>query len=193
MRSAPPSREERPRGRGESAARGASAACARAASRAPGGAAPVASRRARRRGRAGCRRALVPFTRGAASSGAVGSAGTDSPPGAARSGSATVAAHVCAAGSASSSARVRAAWASDCWPSSQSAISPARVGGGRSGARPASAVARAGADRLLGHPEQVGELAVGASLAEDELHGGALVWRQPVERGGAAARRHRPA
>ena len=129
--------------------------------------------------------ALVPFTRGAASSGAVGSAGTDSPPGTPRSGSATVAAHVCAAGSPSSSARVRAAWASACWPSSQSAISPARAGGSRSGASAVDAVARAGADRLLGHPEQVGELAVGASLAEDELDGGALVGRQPVERGGA--------
>ena len=46
----------------------------------------------------------------------------------------------------------------------------------------------AGADRLFGHPEQVGQLAVGPSLAQDELHGGALIGRQPVERGGAACR-----
>ncbi len=46
----------------------------------------------------------------------------------------------------------------------------------------------AGADRLFGHPEQVGQLAVGPSLAQDELHGGALVGRQPVKCGGAACR-----
>jgi len=67
-------------------------------------------------------------------SGAVGSAGTRSPPANIRRPLATIAAQLCAAGSSSSRARVRPAWASDCWPSSQSTISPARAGAGRSGA-----------------------------------------------------------
>ena len=51
---------------------------------------------------------------------------------------ATVAAQREALGSLSNSARVRAPWASDCWPRSQSAISPTRDGGNWSGARPVS-------------------------------------------------------
>jgi len=51
-------------------------------------------------------------------------------------------------------------------------------------------VARASTDRVLGHAEHLGQLTVRASLAKDELDGGALIWRQPVERGGAATRRH---
>ncbi len=83
-------------------------------------------------------RVVFPFTRGSAGAVPVGSGGTASPPGTLRSGAATVAAQAWAAGSDSSSSRVRAAWASACWPSSQSAISPARAGAGRSGARAAS-------------------------------------------------------
>ena len=55
---------------------------------------------------------------------------------------------------------------------------------------PGQPAARTGPDRLLGHPEQIGELAVAPALAENQLDGGALVGRQGVERGGAAARRH---
>ena len=76
--------------------------------------------------------AAFPFTRGC--SGPVGSAGTASPPGISRSAAATCAAQRCASGSASSSPRVRSACACDCWPRSQSAISPDRAGVGRSGA-----------------------------------------------------------
>ena len=87
----------------------------------------------RRRRRPGTARARSCRSR-AAASGPVGSAGTASPPGISRSGAATCAAQRCASGSARSSARVRSACACDCWPRSQSAISPDRAGAGRSGA-----------------------------------------------------------
>ena len=180
MSSAPPRREELARG-GDVAALGRDGGFVRRV------VASTASPRRPPRRQAASPGAAFPFTRGCVGrrSGARGrrrrrgsraAARRLSPPSGALS------------GSASSSARVRAACASDCWPSSQSAISPDRAGVGQVGGERGEAAAGAGADRLLGHPEQVGQLAVGASLAQDELHGGALVGRQPVERGGAACR-----
>ena len=141
---------------------------------------PLAARGVARRGRPVHPRRL---------SAPVGSAGTASPPGTSRSGSATVAAQ-----------RLRRR------VGQQQRAGARRVGLGLLAEQPVGDLARAGRRaagpgrapraplraraRIVssGIPSRSDELAVGAALAQDELHGGALVGRQPVERGGAAAR-----
>ena len=85
-------------------------------------------------------------------------------------------------------ARVRSASASGCWPE-QPVGDPAGVDAGAGlageGAQPGVG---ARAHVALRDPEQLGELAVGATLAEDQLQHGALVGGERVERGHAAKR-----
>ena len=98
-------------------------------------------------------------------------------------------AQACHAGMRATDSLVRAASPPSCWPRIQSADGAVLADGGRAaGGERGERRMGARADAALGQPQQLGQLRVVATLAQQQLEDGALVGCEAGERAHRQAR-----